>query len=194
MATKIVNTDLLRLIMRKKRISQRIISKHLQISESLLCAKIKGRIRFHDYQVAQIRDLLGLTPLEVTEIFYNGVVLGEEGITHVSILRELSIYIELISHAKLLASPTLDQEITAHVVQKFLSEWIRNPDKNTFIFDLTEMDVQLKNKFFALSEIMLHKIHEDHSETVARLFESININKDTKQITFKINNKSIRGL
>ena len=48
MATKIVNTDLLRLIMRKKRISQRIISKHLQISESLLCAKIKGRIRFHE--------------------------------------------------------------------------------------------------------------------------------------------------
>ena len=194
MSIKAINTDLLRMNMRKKHVTQRMIARHLNISESLLCAKIKGRVGIFDYQVAQIKEVLGLTPLEVTEIFYNGVVLGEEEIKQVSILRELSIYVELIAHAKVLASPTLDQDLTSHIVQKFLSDWIRKPEQNTFTYDLTEMDVNLKHRFFALSEIMLHKTYDDHSETVAKLFESININKETKKITLKINNTAIRGL
>lgn len=190
-----INVDLLRYLMRKKRVPLKTLAQHLGISNSLVTQKANGRIRFTDYQVKEIQDFLQLSPIEVTEIFYSGVILTDKGVERVPILRELNLYIELITHGKLLSSKSFDPEITGHIIQKFLSEWIRTPDQNIFTYAVSDIDIKLKYKFLALSDLIIHKFDQDKSiETVSRLFEKIDLDLNKKIITLTINNKSLRSL
>lgn len=190
-----INSDLFKFIMREKKITQKQLSELLHISRPLLCAKVHGKCKFDDYQVAAIRDFMQLTSTEVSEIFYDAIILSKEGIQQVSLLHELNMYIELIAQANIVSRSTLDSAMTSHVVQKFLAEWIRNPDQNVFRYELTELDVKFKHKFFALADIMIHKIDKkSQTETFSRLFERVSINMETRIITLVINNQSIRSI
>ena len=181
--------------MREKKITQGQLAELLHISRPLLCAKVHGKCKFDDYQVAAIRDFMHLTSTEVSEIFYDAVILSKDGIQQVSLLHELNMYIELIIQANIVCRSTLDSAMTSHVIQKFLAEWIRNPEQNVFRYELTELDVKFKHKFFALSEIMIHKVEKKtQTETFSRLFERVSINIETRIITLVINNQSIRSL
>ncbi|MBO5810454.1 MAG: hypothetical protein J6R32_06460 [Bacteroidales bacterium] len=189
------NTDLLKLIMHKKRVSQRELAQHLNISDSLLCHKIRGKSKFHDWQIAAIRDFMKLTQTEVSEIFYTAVILSDEGPTKVALLHELDMYIQLIIKGKVLAKSTLDEAMTGHIIQKFLSDWIRNPEQNVFTYALSEMDVHFKHKFFCLNDIIIQKIDtKSKIEKYARLFDSVAINILKQTITLTIDNKKIRSL
>ena len=190
-----INSDLFKFVMREKKITQGQLAELLHISRPLLCAKVHGKCKFDDYQVAAIRDFMHLTSTEVSEIFYDAVILSKDGIQQVSLLHELNMYIELISKGNIVCRSTLDSAMTSHVIQKFLAEWIRNPEQNVFQYELTELDVKFKHKFFALSEIMIHKIDKKaQNETFSRLFECITINFEKRIITLIINNDSIRRL
>ena len=181
--------------MRKKNITQSQLADLLHISRPLLCAKVHGKCKFDDYQVAAIRDFMHLTSTEVSEIFYTAVMLSKEGIQLVSLLHELDMYIQLLIKANIVCHTTLDSAMTGHVIQKFLAEWIRNPEQNVFQYELTELDIKFKHKFFALSDIMIHKVYEETQiEIFARLFEQVLINLNKKTITLTINNESIRRI
>ena len=190
-----INTDLFRLMMRKKRITQRALAQHLNISDSLLCNKIRGGSRFHDWQIAAIRDFMKLTQTEVSEIFYTAVILSDEGPTKVALLHELDMYIQLIIKGKILSKSTLDEAMTGHIIQKFLADWIRNPEQNVFTYGLSEMDVHFKHKFFCLNDIIIQKIDTQAKiEKYARLFDSVAIDITKQTITLTIDNQKIRSL
>lgn len=190
-----INTDLFRLLMNKKRITQRELAKHLHMSDALLCHKIRGGSRFKDWQIAAIRDFMKLTQTEVSEIFYTAVILSDEGPIKVALLHELDMYIQLINKGKILSKSTLDEAMTGHIIQKFLADWIRNPDQDVFTYGLSEMDVHFKHKFFCLADIIIQKIDtQEKIEKYSRLFESVEINIIKQTITLTINNKVIRSL
>ena len=190
-----INTDLFRLMLRKKKVSQRKVAEQLHMSDVMFSLKLRGRSRFHDWHVAVIRDFLHLTQIEVTEIFYTAVVFTEKGAAKVALLHELDMYIELITKGKILSKSTLDEAMTGHVIQKFLADWIRNPDQNVFTYDLSELDVKFKHKFFALNDIIIQKIDDKAKiEKYSRLFESVAIDIPNQTITLTINNQTIRSL
>lgn len=190
-----INKNLLTIKIKLKGATNTELARAMGITPALLSMKLRGESRFKDYHIAAIRDFLDLTADEVMEIFYTGVVFTNDGIKRVSVMHELDLYIQIITKGHLETRSTIDQVITGYVIQGVITQWVENPQQSTFTFPINSVDMAQKYKLFALSDIMVHKFNpKKHTDTYAKLFESVSINTEKKTITLTIDNNKLRNL
>ena len=189
-----VDSNLLRYKIKCANLTMVDLSAKLNLFQTQLQDRIAGRTAFKDYEVNQLKNILRLSSNEVMDIFYQGIILTNEGIQEVDALHELNLYIKLRFKGEITVKADFEKMKLTNTLKNFLSEWIRNPNQNLYTYPLSDLDLKFYYKFFALHDILIKKIDGNAIETHARLFEKVRIKLKERKLELTINNKQLREI